>query len=104
MTIVIMAIRFICEIIALIIFGLWGFHQGKIIGALGVPTVVAVIWAMFNSPQAPYKLQGFYGFTFEILLFLITSYTLYSLGHTYLALIYCIVAIGISFLIHFMDI
>jgi hypothetical protein len=104
MTIFIMTSRFFCEILALIIFGLWGFQQGEIIGAIGVPIVVAVIWAMWGSPKAPYKLHGFYGFAFELLLFLMASYTLYSLGHTYIALTYCIVVIGISFLIHFMDI
>ncbi|KAA0549584.1 DUF2568 domain-containing protein [Bacillus sp. BGMRC 2118] len=32
-----MTSRFICEIVALIIFGIWGFQQGKMIGAIGVP-------------------------------------------------------------------
>ncbi|HWL23779.1 MAG TPA: YrdB family protein [Ureibacillus sp.] len=100
----IMASRFIWEVLALIIFGIWGFHQGKIIGAIGVPLVVAVIWAMLGSPNAPYKLQGFYGFILELVLFLLASYLLYSLGHTYFALIYCIVAIGITLLIRIMDI
>ncbi|WP_036185233.1 YrdB family protein [Ureibacillus manganicus] len=104
MILFIMASRFICEILALIIFGMWGFLQGKIVGAIGAPLVVAVIWAMFGSPNAPYKLQGFYGSILELFIFLVASYILYSLGHTYLSLIYCIIAFGISILIHFMDI
>ena len=96
--------RFICEIVALIIFGIWGFQQGKIIGAIGVPLVVAVIWAMLGSPNAPYKLQGFYGSILELFLFSVACYILYSLGHTYLAFIYFIVAFGVSILIHFMGI
>ncbi|WP_409274834.1 YrdB family protein [Neobacillus sp. SCS-31] len=104
MILVIMASRFICEIVALIIFGIWGFQQGKIIGAIGVPLVVAVIWAMLGSPNAPYKLQGVYASILEVFLFAVASYLLYSLGHTYLALLYFIIAIGISLLIHFMNI
>ncbi|WP_316572718.1 YrdB family protein [Neobacillus sp. YIM B06451] len=104
MVLVIMVSRFLCEIVALIIFGIWGFQQGKIAGAIGVPLVVAVVWAMLGSPNAPYKLQGVYGSILELLLFSVASYLLYSLGHTYLALLYFIVAIGISILIHFMNI
>ncbi|MCM3587816.1 YrdB family protein [Mesobacillus maritimus] len=104
MTLLIMASRFICEILALIIFGIWGFQQGKMIGAIGVPLVVAVIWSMLGSPNAPYKLQGFYGSILELVLFSAASFLLYSLGHTYLAFIYFIIAFGVSMLIHFMDI
>ncbi|WP_053367742.1 YrdB family protein [Bacillus sp. FJAT-27245] len=104
MILLIMASRFICEIVALIIFGTWGFQQGKMIGAIGIPLVVAITWAMLGSPNAPYKLEGFYGFTLELILFSAASYILYSLGHTHLALIYGIIAFGISILIYFMNI
>ena len=104
MTLFIMASRFICEILALIIFGIWGFQQWKIIGAIGVPLVVILIWCMLGSPNAPYKLQGLYGSILEFLLFSVAGYILYSLGYKHLALIYCIIAFGISILIHFMGI
>ena len=97
----VMASRLICEIVALIIFGIWGFQQGKIIGAIGAPLVIAVIWAMLGSPNAPYKLQGFYGSILALFLFSVASYILHSLGHTYLAYIYFIVAFGVSLVIHF---
>ncbi|SOC19512.1 uncharacterized protein DUF2568 [Ureibacillus xyleni] len=100
----IMASRFICEIVALIIFGRWGFLQGKIVGAIGVPLVVAVIWTLFGSPKAPYKLQGFYGTVFEFFLFGVVSYILYRLGYTPFALIYFVIAFGISIFIQVMDI
>lgn len=73
-------------------------------GAIGLPLLVAIIWAMLGSPNAPYKLQGIYGSILEIGIFTVTSFLLYSLGHTYLALIYWIVAIGISTAIHLMGI
>ncbi|MEH7237969.1 YrdB family protein [Bacillus sp. JJ1562] len=104
MTLLIMAIRFVWEILALIIFGLWGFHHGKFLGAIGIPLVVVVIWAMLGSPGAPYKLQGFYGIILELFLFLAASYILYKLVYTQLALIYSIVALGTSLLIHYMNI
>jgi Protein of unknown function (DUF2568) len=99
-----MAIRFVCEILALIIFGFWGFQYGKIVGVIGMPLIVAVIWAIFGSPAAPYKLKGSYKFFLELFIFGVASYLLYQLGYTYLALIFCIVALGTAILIRYMKI
>jgi hypothetical protein len=104
MSVLIMGIRFVCEILALIIFGFCGFRYGNIIGAIGVPLVVAVIWALWGSPAAPYQLEGFYKLFLEIAIFLLASYLLYRLGHSYLALAFCIVALGTSALIRYMNI
>ena len=98
--ILIMGVRFICEVIALVIFGFWGFHQWKSIGAIAVPLVVMVIWGMFCSPKAPYKLQSYYGFIVEFSIFSLASYFLYRLGHPYLAILSFIVTLGISSLLH----
>ena len=98
--ILVMGSRFICEIIALIIFGFWGYEQWKGFGAIVVPLVVVVIWAMCGSPNAPYKLQSYYGFILEVFLFSTASYALFSLGYPYFALMYGIVALGIAILIH----
>lgn len=104
MTLLIMAIRFVCEILALIIFGFWGFRYGNIIGAIGVPVVVAVIWAIWGSPAAPYQLEGFYKLFLELAIFLLASYVLFRLGHNYLALVFCVVALGTSAIIRYMNI
>ncbi|MBD3109632.1 YrdB family protein [Bacillus sp. AGMB 02131] len=100
----IMAIRFISEVLALVIFGMWGFHHWKIIGVTAAPLMVAVIWSMWASPKAPYKLQGIYGFALEFVIFSAASYCLYSLGYTNLALIFLIVAIGVAAFMRFMGI
>ncbi|WP_158555991.1 YrdB family protein [Peribacillus glennii] len=99
-----MAIRFVCEILALIIFGFWGFRYGNIIGAIGVPVMVAVIWALWGSPAAPYQLEGFYKLFLELAILSLASYVLFSLGHNYLALVFCIVALGTSAIIRYMNI
>jgi len=96
---IIMAVRFICEIVALVIFGLWGFHNGKLIGAIGIPLVVAVIWSLLGSPKAPYQLQGGYRLILEGAIFIGASYCLYSLGYTKLAITYLIVTVVTALLI-----
>ncbi|PLT27836.1 YrdB family protein [Peribacillus deserti] len=104
MTLLIMAIRFVCEILALIIFGFWGFRYGNIIGAIGVPVVVAVIWALWGSPAAPYQIEGFYKLFLELAIFSLAGYVLFSLGHNYLAFVFCMVALGASAIIRYMNI
>ena len=104
MTLLIMTSRFICEIIVLILCGLWGFQQWKVSGAIGVPLLIIVIWAMFGSPNALYKLQGFYGLILTLCIFSLAGFMLHHLGYTNFAFIFCIVSFGVSSLIYFMDI
>lgn len=55
-------VRFLLEIGALIALGYWGFRtgQGRVLQfglALGIPLVVAIVWALFGAPAAPYRLD-----------------------------------------------
>lgn len=104
MGLLIMAIRFVLEILALIIVGIWGYRNGNLIGAIGLPLIVAVIWAIFGSPGAPYKLHGIYKILLELSIFLVASYFLYKLGHSVMAMTFAGVAIITSFLIVFLNI
>jgi hypothetical protein len=54
-------LRFILELCALGAVGYWGFKTGggfaaKLGLGIGAPLVVAVVWAVFVSPQAPVRL------------------------------------------------
>lgn len=55
------AVRFLLELAALVVFGYWGYSLGSTQVAsvglgIGVPLGVAVVWALFGSPAAPYRL------------------------------------------------
>lgn len=65
-----LAWRFLLEVISIIAIGYWGFKIDKgvviqyVVG-LGGPLLIIVIWAMFGSPSAPFKLQGIYRIALE---------------------------------------
>ena len=87
-----MGVRFLLEIIALVIFGFWDFRLPeaiftKIIGGFGVPILVAVIWGTFGSPKAPYVLDGFARLLLEIAILGLAALALYFIGWQELAII-----------------
>ncbi|MCM3570159.1 YrdB family protein [Neobacillus mesonae] len=93
-----LAIRFLLEICALMALGYWGFHtgNGKVTKALlgvGVPILIAVIWGVFGSPKAKFKLSMTPQIFLELVVFGIPVIALLVVGKTQLALIYgiCVV-------------
>ena len=50
-------LRFLLEIIALISLGIWGWNQSeswfRFVLAIGIPSIIAVIWGTFAVPNDP---------------------------------------------------
>jgi len=69
-----LAIRFLLELCMLAAVGTWGFKTGsgwflKILSGIGGPVLIAVIWGMFVSPKAAYRLNGLLLLALEAFLF-----------------------------------
>lgn len=93
-----LGLRFLIEILALVIFGYWGFHvsQGTIMKYLlgvGTPVLVAAIWGMFGSPKAPYGLTGFPYLLLEVFIFGLPAVALLVIGKHTWAVLYGIVTV-----------
>ena len=93
-----MGVRFLLEIIALVIFGFWGFRLSdaiftKIIGGFGVPILVVVIWGTYGSPKALFALDGFARLLLEIAILGLAALALYFIGWQELAIIYGVIVI-----------
>ncbi|MGG1676244.1 YrdB family protein [Neobacillus sp. NRS-1170] len=93
-----LGIRFLLEIIVLVILGYWGFHvsQGtiiKILLGIGTPLLAAVIWGMFGAPKAPYVLSGFSFLLLEIIIFGLPVVVLYFNEKQTLAFIYGLIVV-----------
>ena len=97
-------IRLLCEMVVLIVCGIWGFQQWGMVGATCLPLLVMMLWAMFGSPKAPYKLEGYYGLLLALGLFSVTCYLFAHLGYTSLAFIFFIISFGVSIFMYRMDI
>jgi Protein of unknown function (DUF2568) len=58
-----LALAFFLELAVLAALGYWGFSTGqgtlaRIGLGIGIPAVAVVVWALFGSPQAAWRLQG----------------------------------------------
>lgn len=99
------SIRFLWEILALIIYGYWGFHAANhtainIILGIGAPLSAAVIWGTFGAPKAPYQLTGFSLILLEIIIFGGAAAALFFLEKNTLAFVYGVIALINLVLIH----
>ncbi|MES2679572.1 MAG: YrdB family protein [Bacteroidota bacterium] len=81
-------LRFVLELSALFIIGVWGWRQGeggaRFFLALGLPLVVAAIWGIFNVPNdpsrsgsAPVITPGFVRLAIELSIFTLATLALY---------------------------
>lgn len=89
-----LALRFLLEIVMLIILGCWGWHLsgiGRYIGVAGLPIAAATLWGVFRIPNdpkpAPIAIPGILRLLLELGLFGFASWALYDLGYSTLSLI-----------------
>ena len=64
MGIIVLTIRFLCELGALVAVGWWGYHE-HIALAVALPLVVGVIWGLFVAPRAKMRLHDPWRFLVE---------------------------------------
>jgi len=91
-----LTIRFLLEVIALLVIGYWGWNQSdnrfRFILAFGIPIIVAAIWGTFAVPddpsrsgKAPVPIPGLLRLTLELIFFLFATWAFYNLGYRVLA-------------------
>jgi len=89
-----LAVRFLLEIMMLIILGCWGWHLSgpvRYAGVIGLPIIAAALWGIFRIPNdpkpAPVVIPGILRLLLELSLFGFASWALYDLGYPKLSLI-----------------
>jgi len=93
-----LGVRFLLEILALIILGYWGFKTQhgtilKVVIGIGAPLLFAVIWGMFGAPKARFGLRGFPFLFLELIVFGLPFVALLVTEKTTLASLYGVVVI-----------
>lgn len=102
-----LAVRFILELAALAIMGIWGWKQGNgwlsYILVIGIPALAAVIWGVFAVPNdpsrsgaAPVVVSGIIRLIMELIFFAFATWAFYDLGYTFICLIF-----GVLVIIHY---
>jgi len=86
-----LGVRFVLELIALIVFGYWGWDSSsglmKYVLAIGLPLLAAAAWGSFavlddpsRSGNAPIPVSGLVRLILELVFFALAAYALHSLG------------------------
>ena len=93
-----LAIRFLLEVAALIVLGMWGRHYSNgwlgILLMIGLPLVAATLWGVFNVPgdpsrsgKAPVIIPGIIRLLLELLFFTSAIVALYAMDFPRLSLL-----------------
>jgi hypothetical protein len=67
--IVVLTIRFLCELGALVAVGWWGYHVHLAL-AIVLPLVVGIVWGLFVAPRAKTRLRDPWRFLVESLVWI----------------------------------
>ncbi len=93
-----LTVRFLLEIATLVALGYWGWHHGqgmlRLILAIGIPLIAAVLWGTFAVPDdpsrsgnAPIPVPGVVRLVLELAFFGLGVWALYSSGLIGLSLV-----------------
>lgn len=96
-----LALRFLLEIVALVIIGIWGWHLKNGIWqyllALGIPLLMALIWGIFAVKDDPSRsgktiiqTPGIVRLIIELSFFAFACWALSNLQFTKLSIIFCL--------------
>ncbi len=95
-------IRFLMEIAAMLIVGVWGWHETTIVWqqyllAIGLPVIAATIWGVFRIPNdpnpAPVEVPGIVRLGYELFLFGFSTWALFDMSYIILGYIMGIVTL-----------
>ena len=97
-------LRFLLEIVSLIIYGYWGFIQDIVplnyVLMIALPVIVAIVWGVFRVPDdpsssgnGPIVVPGIVRLLLELAIFVCASVLLYISGLILIAIVFIIVVI-----------
>lgn len=90
-------LRFVLELFAFVSLGLWGFlawpfpWPGVLIG-IGAPALAILVWALFRSPKAVFRIDPFGKAIIEIFVFGAAALAWWDLGQPVVAAVFAVVA------------
>ena len=89
MSVVNLAVRFLCEIAAIVALVWWGWPVYGILAALGV----ILVWYAFIGPKSRQRLPDPYRMILELLIFAAATIGFYEVAGTVLAAVFAVLAV-----------
>jgi hypothetical protein len=95
-------LAFLCELFAFATLAIWGFaawtFPWNIVVGIGAPIVAILVWALFVSPRAVFAVHPFIRAVVELLVYASATLAWWSLGLTWVGLIFGVVAVTVGVL------
>jgi hypothetical protein len=95
-------LAFLCELFAFATLAIWGFaawaFPWNIVVGVGAPIVAILVWALFVSPRAVFAVHPFIRAVVELLVYASATLAWWSLGLTWVGLIFGVVAVTVGVL------
>jgi hypothetical protein len=90
-------LAFVCEIFAFVTLAIWGFalwpFPWNIVVGIGAPAAAILVWALFVSPRAVLAVHPFVRAVVELLVYVSATLAWWSMGLTWVGLIFAVVAV-----------
>lgn len=95
----ILIVLFLLEIGGMVVFSYWGYHINagvavKIIMAVAIPLVIAILWGLFLAPKASLPIISYPIRTvLKLVVFVVASAALYTIGRIALGALFLILSL-----------
>lgn len=90
-------LRFLLEIFAFVSLGIWGFvawpFAWNILVGIGAPALAILLWALFRSPKAVFRLDAYGKALIEIVVMTSAAFAWWDLGQPIVAVVFAVVAL-----------
>jgi hypothetical protein len=95
-------LAFVSELFAFATLAVWGFvawpFPWNIVAGIGAPVAAILVWALFVSPRAVFAVHPFVRAIVELLVYASATIALWSMGLTWVGLVYGVLAVTIGVL------
>ncbi|WP_431278049.1 YrdB family protein [Leifsonia poae] len=89
-------LRFLLELFAIFSLGFWGFVAWplpwNIVVGIGAPAIAIVLWALFRSPKAVFRIDPFGRAIVEIVVMAAAAFAWWDLGQPVVAIVFAVIA------------
>ena len=93
---------FVVEMLAFATLAVWGFltwpFAWNILAGIATPTLAILVWALFVSPRAVFRVHPFVRAFVELLVYASATIALWSLGLAWVGLGFAVVAVTVGVL------
>jgi len=91
-------VSFLLEVGLIILAGYWGFHQSensilKYILAIGVPSVIILLWGIWAAPKSKRRLKNPVRTTFKLAMMALAVFFGYATGQPVLVVCFAVITI-----------